>query len=372
MKLESFRLEHWLDEHGPRTRYDLGASTGPLWTLRELHALMTPEQTTAHEKATVSYGPVAGREGLRRQLAALHGVSAQEVQVLNGGAEGLLAIFFLASEAGANVVVPTPAFPSFTALPEAFGLEVRKYRLREEDAYRLDVDEVRRLTDDHTKLIIVNSPNSPTGCVSEEEALRELHDFALDRGIQFLVDEVFHPIYHDRERPSAARLPRATVLGDFSKALCLGGLRVGWIIDHDLKRLQAYRNARGYFTASNSFPGEALAEVALEHREVFWARARDVASRNLALLDEFFKDHADLVQWVRPRGGFTGFPRLLSGADSRPLALAAIEKGVLIVPGDCFGYPSYFRLGFGACVDGYAEGLEILATELRGAACGVE
>jgi aspartate/methionine/tyrosine aminotransferase len=63
--------------------------------------------------------------------------------------------------------------------------------------------------------------------------MQDLHDFCVERGIQFVSDQVYHPIYHGPETQSAARLPHATVIGDFSKALCLSGLRIGWMIDRD-------------------------------------------------------------------------------------------------------------------------------------------
>ena len=365
MQLKPFLLDDWLDRRAPPARYNLGASTGPVWTLDELQELMTPQERAALGRSDIEYGAAAGRAGLREELAAMHGVSADEVQVTTGGAEGLLILFFLASEAGANLVVPEHSFETFTAVPTAMGCECRPYRLRQEDRYRVDVEEIKRSTDDRTQLIVVNSPHSPTGSVIGADVLKELHDFAADRGVQLVVDEVFHPIYHDGDRPSAAHLPQTTIVGDFSKGFCLGGLRVGWIIDRNVERIERYRNARAYFTASNSFPAEALAEVAARDRETVWARARGVVARNLPLLDQFFQENAEWVSWVRPEGGFTGFPRLLSGADSRPFAEAAARNGVLVAPGDCFGCPSSFRLGFGRSAEGYNEALQILGAELE-------
>ena len=63
--------------------------------------------------------------------------------------------------------------------------------------------------------------------------MKRLYDFCVERGVQFVSDQVYHPIYHGPETQSAARFPEATVISDFSKALCLSGLRIGWIIDRD-------------------------------------------------------------------------------------------------------------------------------------------
>jgi aspartate/methionine/tyrosine aminotransferase len=154
------------------------------------------------------------------------------------------------------------------------------------------------------------------------------------------------------------------LLGDFSKALCLSGLRVGWIIEREEKRLEQYWNARSYFTISNNFMGEALAEVAVRHRDEIFSKARAVSTANLDLLDSFFAEQRGTLGWVRPEGGFTSFPWLRQGIDSRELCRQAGERGVSLAPGFCFDASRHFRLGFGACEEGFSEALEILTDVL--------
>ena len=101
----------------------------------------------------------------------------------------------------------------------------------------------------------------------------------------FVSDEVYHPIYHGPAMRSAARLPHATVLGDFSKALCLSGLRTGWMVERDRARRELFTNARSYFTVSNTALGERLPALAIRQRDAIYDRARRVAGDNLALLD---------------------------------------------------------------------------------------
>src|SRR5207249_4277749 len=156
-------------------------------------------------------------------------------------------------------------------------IEIRFYNLRRENGFRIDLDEVRGLVDRNTRIVLVNSPHNPTGSVLSDEEMEALHDFCAERAIQFISDEVYHPVYHGAEMRSAARLPHATVLGDFSKALCLSGLRVGWIIERNQERRERYMNARSYFTVTSSALGERLATLALHHRETIYARARRVA-----------------------------------------------------------------------------------------------
>lgn len=126
------------------------------------------------------------------------------------------------------LAVPTGAH-SHQVIPESLGFEIRRYHLTRENSYRVDLKEVRGLADGKTKILVVNSPHNPTGATLSDDEMWQLHDFCVERGIQFVSDEVFHPIYHGPETHSAARLSCATVVGDFSKALSLPGLRLGWL-----------------------------------------------------------------------------------------------------------------------------------------------
>ena len=225
MQLEKFLLEEWLAQYQGFTGHTLSGSMGPTWTLAEIRRLMSDAERSAFDSAALTYCPGAGRESLREAIASMYGASAAEIQVFTGAAEALLAAFFLAAEPGANVLVPHPSFPPFSTLPAAFGLEVRRYTLRPERGFALDPDEIADLTDDDTRLILVNSPHNPTGAVASEEAIRALDALSAERGVQLIVDEVYHPVYHGESRPSAGEYSSATVLGDFSKAFSLPGLR---------------------------------------------------------------------------------------------------------------------------------------------------
>jgi aspartate/methionine/tyrosine aminotransferase len=117
-------------------------------------------------------------------------------------------------------------------------------------------------------------------------------------------------------------------------------------------------NARNYFTITANVFGERLAVLALRHSGEIYRRAKEVSRRNLALLDEVFARHSEQLRWVRPRGGMTAFPWLASGADTRGFCRELAERGVLMAPGDCFGQPAHFRLGFAAAGERFAGAVE--------------
>jgi aspartate/methionine/tyrosine aminotransferase len=104
-------------------------------------------------------------------------------------------------------------------------------------------------------------------------------------------------------------------------------------------------NAREYSTISNTPVAELLAEIAVKHREQIWGRVRQVAGANLRLLDAMMARQVEQLAWVRPQGGMTAFPWLVSGDNARGFCERALERGVLLAPGDCFEAPNHFRLG---------------------------
>jgi len=368
VKIAHFLLDSWLDQNAG-AEFNLGGSTGPRWTPREILALAGGAEKEELLDLTLGYAPAAGSEALREGIAAMQGVPAEEVLVLAGSAEALFQIFFLAAEPGANVIIPFPNFPAHQTVPEALGFEIRHYHLRRENSYRINLDEVTGLADRNTKLLVVNSPHNPTGATLSDAEMKSLHDFCAERGVQFVCDEVFHPIYHGPETQSTARLPQATVVGDFSKALSLPGLRLGWIIERDRGRRAEYLNAREYISVSNTPMGEFLGNIAIRHHQVVLARTREVTGANLTLLDRVLAEHSDVLDWVRPQGGMTGFARLRAGGDGRRFCEKALERGVLLAPGDCWGLPDHIRIGFGMGQEWYPRAMtrfaELLHTQSR-------
>ena len=364
MKLVPFALEEWLAKYRDSVAHHLGMSTGPKWTLAELRALMTDAERAAFDGAALAYCPTKGGEPLRAALASMYGADAEEILVFNGGAEALLALFFVRGEPGANVIVPTPSFAPFIEVPTALGVETRRYTLRFENGFALDPEEVMRLADARTKLILLNTPHNPSGALASEEAVHTLDAFAQRRGIPLVVDEVYHPIYHGTRARSVGEYSRASVLGDFSKSFSLPGLRIGFMLERDPKLRRELENAHGYFTTSTSMLGELLAEVATRNRETIWERTRSTSAPNLALLDEWAKVHEEQIEWLRPHGSMTAFPRVRGVSDARPFCSAAAERGVLLAVGEAFGAPAHFRIGFGLAMPRYREALGILSEVL--------
>ena len=360
MQLKPFLLDMWLDTYEHDIEFNLASSEGPSWRLNEILSLASEEERERFLNHKLAYSRPAGADGLRAAIAEMQQVDVDAVQVVTGASEALLILFWLAAEPCANVVLPQPGYPPFSALPESLGIEIRYYSVRKENDFRIDLDEIKRLADRNTKFILINSPHNPTGATMRDEEWDSLHEFTSSRGIQLVSDEVYHPIYHGQATRSASRLEHATVIHDFSKAFPIAGVRTGWMLDHDARRRERYWNARTIFSISNNTAGEMLAELAMRHRNMVLGKTQNTATRNLRPLKAFMSEHRETLGWIPPRGGVTAFPWLVSGENARPFCRAAAEQGILLAPGDCWEAPSHFRLGFAKMTDKFPEALNRL------------
>jgi aspartate/methionine/tyrosine aminotransferase len=360
MQLKPFLLDMWLAAYEHDIEFNLAASEGPRWTLNDILSLATEQERQRFLNHNLVYSRPAGADGLRAAIAEMQDVNVETVQVVTGASEALVVLFWLAAEPGANVVLPQPGYPPFSALPESLGIEIRYYTLRKENDFRIDLEEIKQMVDRNTRLILINSPHNPTGGTISDAELDSLHEFTASREIQLVSDEVFHPIYHGPPTRSASRLPHATVIHDFSKAFPLSGVRIGWIIEHDAGRRERYWMARTYFSISNNTAGEMLAEIAMRRRNIILERTQQTATQNLRLLAAFMSEHRETLAWIPPRGGMFAFPWLVSGENSRPFCQAVADQGILLAPGDCFDAPSHFRLGFAAMTDKFPDALDRL------------
>ena len=169
MRLKPFLLDAWLDQYEHDIEFNLAASTGPTWSVNDILALGDEETRHRFLNHKLVYSRPAGADTLREAIAEMQGVPVEAVQVVNGASEALVALMWLVAEPGANVIIPLPGFTTFSALPESLGMETRFYRVRRKNGFRIDPDEIKRLCDKNTKLILINSPHNPTGTTIGDE-----------------------------------------------------------------------------------------------------------------------------------------------------------------------------------------------------------
>ncbi|WP_336359947.1 aminotransferase class I/II-fold pyridoxal phosphate-dependent enzyme [Haladaptatus sp. ZSTT2] len=352
MQIDSFGLERWF------ARYEADADI--MLAESGIRSLSASRFDTDPGKLGYVI-PTNGDEELREQLAARYDRSVDEVIFTCGAQEANFLVFLALLGQGGHAVTVTPTYQSLHAIPDAFG-EVTTVEL-DAPTWELSVDAVTEAIREDTRLIVVNNPNNPTGKYHDAETMAALYDLAVEHDAYLLVDEVYRLLAENPHPPAASLGRRAISTASLSKAYGLAGLRFGWIVGPP-EVVQAAWHWKDYTTISPSQFGQHVAGQAFEREDELLAESREIAATNRALVAEFV-DAWDLA-WFEPVGvnAFIEIPDAFSSGKEFCQAVVG-EESVVLAPGEFFGYPDRFRLGFGLPTAELREGLSRLETCLR-------
>ena len=350
MRIADFTLERFFARWEFAVRYVLCASDVQPWTLPELLALADDDARTRWEQLSLGYTESLGLPALRDEIAALYrGLTADDVVTFAGAEEGIFLAMHALLSPGDHAVVVWPSYQSLYEVARSIGADVTLVQLNQKD-WSLDVDAVAGAMRPNTRVIVINSPHSPTGAQLRGDELARLISVAELHGATLFSDEVYRFLEHGAPAlpPAAESSDRAMSLGVMSKAFGLAGIRIGWLALRDASVRRRIAALKDYTTICSSAPSEILALIGLRARMEVVRRARSIINSNLALLDDFFGRHSSRFAWVRPVAGSVCFPKLLEG-DIDAFAAELVEReGVLLLPASQFGYSgNYFRLGYG-------------------------
>jgi aspartate/methionine/tyrosine aminotransferase len=372
MKLEPFAMERMQSTYENEVAFNLSESGVHPLSTREL--LSDPDECAAVLDQPLVYTQSNGTRELRTRIAALYpGATVDHIEVTNGGSEANYIVTWKLVEPGDEVVLMVPNYMQTWGLARAFGGSVREWRLREDRAARrwtIDTDELQRLVTGRTKLIIICTPNNPTGARLTEAELDEIRRIAAHHGTWILSDEIYRGAEHDgRESPSIwGGYERVVVTSGLSKAYGLPGLRIGWIVGPPEFAASTW-SYHDYTTIAPGALSDRLARAALvpERRQMLLERTRSIVRDNFPVLEEWFASHPGGFEWIQPEAGAICFARYQYAINSLELAnRLRTEKSVLIVPGDHFGMDRYIRFGYGErphyLRSGLARMSELLAT----------
>jgi aspartate/methionine/tyrosine aminotransferase len=251
-------------------------------------------------------------------------------------------------------------------VPRAIGCDVSLWKLREETGFRYDLGELERLVTPRTRLVVINTPHNPTGSMLSAEDLARIDRLASSVGARVLSDEAYRWLEIPGGEPLAPpmrNLAGAGVsVGTLSKPFGLPGLRIGWIAGPEDLVAKCWA-MRDYISLSPGKLNDALALLALKHRDRIVERTQSIVRANLAASRAWFAEHADVVSWTPPRGGLLALIRYALDIPSLELADRLAEKyGVMLAPGSAFGIEHHLRIGIGQEPAIFAEGLRRTAT----------
>jgi aminotransferase len=317
------------------------------------------------ERGRTSYTSNSGMAELRSAIATdlerfdLSYDPDQELLVTTGVSEALdVAIRALVDPEDA-VAIPQPAYVSYVPCVRFAGSEVIDVPTRRADDFRLTPEALRSAGADRADLLMLCSPNNPTGAVMDEDDLEAVAAFAREHDLTVVSDEVYADLRYDGDHVSIATLPgmreRTVVLNGFSKAYAMTGLRLGYAAGPP-EAIAAMTKIHQYVMLSAPTTAQYAAIEAIESCRDDVAEMREQYDRRrrfvLARLEEMG------IDCFEARGAFYAFPEA-PGGDGEAFAEELLrEAGVAVVPGSVFG-----EAGRGHLRLSYATGLE----ELRGA-----
>ena len=354
MRIADFALERYFARWEFAARHLLCASDVQGYPMADLLALADDETRALWDGLALSYTESAGHPLLRREIASLYdSLEPDDVLTFAGAEEAVFCLINVLVGGGDHVIVTWPGYQSLYEIARAAGADVTLHELHEHEGWALDLDRLRGQITPATRLIVVNLPHNPTGMLPDRATYDGLVAIAAGAGAHLLVDEVYRGLEFDeadRLPAGADALPLGISLGVMSKAYAMAGLRIGWLATRDRDLLARVAAFKDYTTICSSAPSEILSIIALRAGARVLERSRGIVAANMDLLDAFFDDWADRFEWVRPRAGSIGFPRLtVPGVRIDDWTAALVEtEGVLLLPGSQFGHPgNHFRIGFG-------------------------
>jgi len=320
------------------------------------------------------YGPAAGlpalREAIAEEISRTRGIPVRPSQVaVTPGAKPILFFCILAIvDEGDEVIYPNPGFPIYESVINFVGGIPRPLPLREEKEFSFDVDELRSLVTDRTKMIILNSPQNPTGGVLSRSDLEAIAEMVEGRDIWILSDEVYNRILYEGEHVSIASLPgmaeRTIILDGFSKTYAMTGWRLGYGVMAEALTEKVVQLMINSNSCTNSFiqfggiealkgPQDKVVEMVAEFR-----RRRDVIVEGLNSIEG--------ISCLRPKGAFYVFPNVRqlverTGKSTKELADYLLEEaGVAVLSGTAFGEygEGYLRLSYANSVENIQRALQ--------------
>ncbi|MFP8956018.1 aminotransferase class I/II-fold pyridoxal phosphate-dependent enzyme [Natrialbaceae archaeon A-CW3] len=347
MQIEPFGLERWFAAYEHEADIMLAESG-----IRSLPA--SRFDTDPGELGYVI--PTDGDPEFRAEVADRYGRDADDVLFTVGTQEAnFLAFLSILEDERSHAVVVTPTYQALHAVPDAFG-DVTKVSL-EPPNWELDVDAVAEAIRPETEVIVLNNPNNPTGRYHSLEKVEALYDLAEDNDAYLLCDEVYRLLTDDPLPPVASLGEHGLSTTSLTKAYGLAGTRFGWLVG-DREVIEAAWTWKDYTTISPSIFGQHVAKQALgEQEETILEENRALATDHRARVREFVHDHG--LEWYDPVG-VNGFVTVPDGFDNGTEFCRTVveEESVVLAPGDLFGFPGYFRIGFGLPTEELEEGLE--------------
>ncbi len=372
MNIETFKVERWMDEYETRCKYNLAETCIDSLTVREIiemAGLDVAEYMNELADTRLTYSHIGGSPELLDGIAGLYSdvIRPEHIIPMHGAIGANHHVIMALIEPEDNMVSVMPTYQQHYSIPESIGAEVRILELNLGNHFLPDLEKLKELVDENTKMITMNSPNNPSGSLILKETMEEVIAIADSVGAYVLCDEVYRGISEDGSYMySVADLyERGISVGSMSKSWSMAGVRMGWIVTRDMDLIHRCHERRDYDTISCPVIDDKLTALALANKDKIIERNRAILLKNRQILDDWVNATPG-VYYQKPVAGTTALVYYEKDIPSRELCDRLMnETGVLFTPGECFEMEGSVRIGYAFDSQVLKEGLDLFAEFLE-------
>lgn len=307
----------------------------------------------------IKYSPASGTPALKEAVAAYHlrqygqTLSPAEIIISAGAKQALFNFLLAVLDEGDEVVFPAPYWVSYPEMVKLAG--AKPVAVRAKRGLQITARELLKAVSPRTKVLLINSPCNPSGAIYGEDFIREVVEFAEQKQIFLVMDDIYRELVFDgAQTPNpclyAKNADNLVIINGVSKLYGLTGLRIGWAVSRNTDLIAAMGRMQAQSTSCNSDLSEAAAAAALNGDQ---SCVRELCTQLQHNRDVLLEELAKIphVSVEKPQGTFYAFVDFSHyNANSNALASYLLEKAlVAVVPGKAFGAEGYLRISF--CAD---------------------
>ena len=371
MKIAQFKIEDWMNEYEKYSQYDLGNTTVQTMSLDELFELTGENKQEFFNnisKQKLGYGYIKGLPAFKTGIKNLYStIETDDIIPTIGAAGANHLVFYSIVEPSDRVISVIPTYQQLYSIPQSFGADVQYLHLSPENKFLPDLDELKSLINENTKLICINNPNNPSGSLIPEKMLNKIIAIAKSVNAYILSDEVYRGLNLTEDfTPSIADLyEKGISVCSMSKIFSLAGVRLGWIACKNTNVIEKCIRHREYNMISCSLLDENIAALALKHYDKIIERNKIAIKKCLDILDNWVGQQKH-ISYIKPQAGTTAMLYYDFDMSSKKFCdRLAKEKGVFLTPGFCFETEHCFRIGYCKSPEELAQGLEKISDFIK-------
>lgn len=325
------------------------------------------------ENLTDSYTPAGGLPELKQKIAerinSEHktNFSSQNIAVTTGAKYALYALAQVLLNPGDEVLIPLPYWVSYGEQVKLAG--AKPIFVKPEKGLKVTPADLQKYTHNSTKMLIINSPNNPSGQVYTKAELVAIGKWAAERQITIIADDIYGKLIYNQTQFTSLldldeEIRKNVVLVDgLNKTYAMTGWRVGYVAG-DSNLITALNSLLSHSTSNLSAVSQYAALAALTGEQACVENMRQEYENRLNILAPLLDGVEGFKLIEKPQGAFYFFPdisealKLTGYKTANDFALALLEKeGVATVPGEAFGYPEHLRISYAADLDRIKEAI---------------